>query len=277
MLPCLILLSVLGSAVAGPVYPRANASSCACGYRDSAGHVWRESILSDFSGSDALSVVNENWAVETWGQQRQYHYMQYSSANVYNYNNALAIRTQGWSGNGSVYTGEIQTNRDDILYGTFRMYASIPTTPGVCFGFFSYYSDSQESDIEFLTNVTDYSHIVHYTNQPGNTSSNRKNVTVSNTLTSFNEHRFDWLAKETIFYVNGKETTSMTADVPNEASHILANVWSDGNPTWSYGPPAKDAVATVQYINLYFNSTSYNETAFNSNCTEAGKPAVCQV
>lgn len=234
--------------------------------------------MSNFAGSNALGVVQQNWAVQTWGQQREYQYIQYSADNVYNYQNALGVRTKAWKGNGtSVSTGEIQTNRADILYGTFRMSAKIPTTPGVCFGFFTYYSDSQETDIEFLTNDTNSKHTVHYTNQPRTTSASSQEVVVSNDLTAFNVHRLDWLPTQTMFYLNNKQMRTISLDVPNTPSRMLANVWSDGDPEWSMGPPKADAIATIQYINLYFNSTSYNETAFNSACKQSGKPAVCQV
>ncbi|TFK47001.1 concanavalin A-like lectin/glucanase [Heliocybe sulcata] len=271
MLHYLILAPLLAVAAASAVSERAT-SSCPCGYRDSAGHIWRESIKSNLATSNALSVVNQDWAVQTWGQQRDNVYMQYSADNVYNVQNVLGIRTKAWSGNGSVYTGEIQTNRADIQYGSFRIKAKIPTAKGACFGFFSYQSDTQESDIEFLTNDTNFKHTVHYSNQP-----NHQTVTASADFTAFTEHRFDWMPGQTTFYVNGAKQTSMTANTPTAASRILANVWSDGDPNWSMGPPKTNAVALIQYINLYFNSTSYDATHFASDCKAAGSPAVCQV
>jgi len=39
--------------------------------------------------------------------------------------------------------------------------------PGVCFGFFSYKSGTQEQDIEFLSSDAQYYNTIHYTNQPG--------------------------------------------------------------------------------------------------------------
>ncbi|KAF9267472.1 hypothetical protein L218DRAFT_690223 [Marasmius fiardii PR-910] len=46
---------------------------------------------------------------------------------------------------------------------------------------------------------------------------------------------------------------------------------------WSQGPPTSDAIATVQWAHLYFNSTSLSEAAFNSDCAAAGRPAPCNV
>jgi beta-glucanase (GH16 family) len=60
--------------------------------------------------------------------------------------------------------------RKDILYGTFRTKAGVPSVPGVVFGFFTYITGTQEQDIEFLSADDDYYQHVHYTNQPGQTS-----------------------------------------------------------------------------------------------------------
>lgn len=101
--------------------------------------------------------------------------MQYSPNNVIQYNSGLGLVTRAFTSasNNIISTAEIDSNRHDILYGTFRMRATIPTVPGVCFGFFTYYQNSdgsgvQETDIEFLSSDPVYYDTIHYTNQPGN-------------------------------------------------------------------------------------------------------------
>lgn len=47
------------------------------------------------------------------------------------------------------------------------MRAQAPSVPGVCFGFFSYKSDTAEVDIEMLSSDPEYYNTIHYTNQPG--------------------------------------------------------------------------------------------------------------
>lgn len=36
----------------------------------------------------------------------------------------------------------------------------------------------------------------------------------------------------------------------------MLNHWSTGNPGWSGGPPAQDAVLTLSYVKAYFNSSN---------------------
>ncbi|KAJ7672765.1 hypothetical protein B0H17DRAFT_947530 [Mycena rosella] len=42
------------------------AQSCACGYKDSNGHVWREAIISTFTqNAGALAAVDADWVIAT--------------------------------------------------------------------------------------------------------------------------------------------------------------------------------------------------------------------
>ncbi|EEB94784.1 hypothetical protein MPER_06348 [Moniliophthora perniciosa FA553] len=99
-------------------------------------------------------------------------------------------------------------------------------------------------------------------------------------FTTFGTHRFDWLPSRTIYsYAGSGPTSSRTImkNVPTTPSEFVLNVWSNGDPGFSKGPPQADAIATVQWVHLYFNSTTFSESAFNSACVAAGRPAVCNV
>lgn len=98
--------------------------------------------------------------------------LEYSPNNVVSYNDGLGLITRAGATNNIISSAEIDSKRGDILYGTFRMRATVPTVPGVCMGFFSYYQNSdgtgvQETDIEFLSSDPLYYETIHYTNQPG--------------------------------------------------------------------------------------------------------------
>ncbi|KAJ7134784.1 concanavalin A-like lectin/glucanase domain-containing protein [Mycena epipterygia] len=288
------------------------AQSCACGYQDSNGHVWREAIVSTFTqDAGALTAVDADWVIATdlETQPTGDKSIQYVSANVMEYQDALGLKASAYSGSGAVHCAEIFTQRSDILYGSFRMQAQVPDVPGVVFGFFTYISDTQEQDIEFLSSDSDYYQQVHYTNQPGqlpngNPDTNaakdvevpgadftyepftesRSKLTVQYCRT-FGVHRFDWLQSETIYSYAGNaddgapitSTTTITEHVPTTASEFILNVWSNGDPGWSKGPPMADAIATVQYVHLYFNSTSFSPASFNSACSAAGHISPCAV
>ncbi|KAJ7134699.1 concanavalin A-like lectin/glucanase domain-containing protein [Mycena epipterygia] len=271
------------------------AQSCACGYEDSNGHVWREAIVSTFTqAAGALAAVDADWIVATDFEEQPTGTanIQYVTANVMEYQDALGLQASAYDGSGSVQSAEIFTQRSDILYGSFRMQAQVPSVPGVVFGFFTYISDTQEQDIEFLSSDPDYYQHLHYTNQPGQLANGdvdpdaAKDVVVPGAdFTTFGVHRFDWLPSETIYSYAGNadngasitSTTTITKNVPITPSEFVLNVWSNGDPEFSKGPPTANAIATVHYVHLYFNSTSFSAASFNSACSAAGHISPCSV
>ncbi|KAF8174313.1 hypothetical protein K438DRAFT_1609675, partial [Mycena galopus ATCC 62051] len=66
-------------------------------------------------------------------------------------------------------------------------------------------------------------------------------------------------------------------NVPDTPSEFVLNVWSNGDLEWTHGPPTADAVATVHYVHLYFNSTSLSASSFHTTCSEAGNIPPCSV
>ncbi|KAJ7885848.1 concanavalin A-like lectin/glucanase domain-containing protein [Mycena leptocephala] len=272
------------------------AQNCACGYKDSVGHVWREAIVSTFSqNAGALAAVNADWIIST-DLQRQptgTANIQYVAANVFQNQDALSLKASAYDNSGSVKCAEIFTKRQDILYGSFRMRARVPSVPGVVFGFFTYITDTQEQDIEFLSSDPDYGRRVYYTNQPGQLPNgdvdrnSAKSVVVQGAdFTRFGIHRFDWLPGATTYSYEGTtaannatitSSTLVTKNVPTLPSEFVLNVWSNGDPGFSKGPPKANAIATVQYAHLYFNSSSFDAEKFNTACTAAGRIAPCNI
>ncbi|KAF8600024.1 concanavalin A-like lectin/glucanase [Ceratobasidium sp. AG-I] len=261
-------------------------SSCACGYKDSTGAVWRESFVSDFT-TGWQAALNANFRVSDWKETHDDvpYEIQYRTANVFSNNGGLGLKTSAFAPGsaGPVYTGEIASIRQDILYGSFRMRATVPSVKGVCFGFFTYQSDTQEADIEFLSSDADYYQTMHHTNQPGllngDTDPNAsKTVVVPGAdFTAFHEHRLDWVQGSSKYFYDGTLKSTVSKNSPTVGSSLLANVWSDGGPLWTQGPPTSDATATIYYIKAYFNSTSVSASQFNAKCAAAASKTPCSV
>jgi len=270
---------------------RKRAASCACGFKDNNGRLWRESVTSDFTpNGGALAAVEANWSIQDW--------LKAANAdegsplprlnlvdNVFQDQAALALKTSKDDGSGTTKVAEIDSKRDDIQFGTFRIRAKVPDVPGVCFGFFTYReqgSKVNEQDIEILTADPDFRQRVHYTNQPGTVNGEEdpdayKSLLVDGAdFTKFGEHRFDWIPGQTHFFFDGKPTHNLTKNVPDVGSSILVNLWSDGG-VWTRGPPKEDAVALVQNIKMFFNSTSLDGAKFDSQCAAAGNVDPCEI
>ncbi|KAL9100923.1 MAG: hypothetical protein Q9163_003759 [Psora crenata] len=164
---------------------------------------------------------------------------------------------------------ELVTTRDDILYGSFRAAIKITSLSGTCGAFFWYYNDTQEIDIELLSAQQNSTspHPVNLVLQSPASAQSGFDAAKTDTFAllplpfdpadGFHEYRFDWSRDAVAFYADGELLTTMnrTAAVPSSPGHVTLSHWSNGNPEWSAGPPAGDAVMTVSYLKAYFNSS----------------------
>ena len=70
----------------------------------------------------------------------------------------------------------------------------------------------------------------------------------------------------------------MSHDPPDAPGYIMLNHWSNGDPSWSGGPPTSDAVMTVSYVKAYFNTTDSHRTSQHKKQCGTFKPSqVCQI
>jgi len=255
-------------------------SSCACGYKTTSGDVWRNSITLDFTQSDALTLAKSKFSIQTWSTTPSgtIKGMTNLAANIYDYNSGLGMKVSAYSGSGQVYVAEMDSTIQ-FLYGSFRVTSVIPSVPGVCYSMFLYRNDTCEVDIEFLSSDPTYYNTVHYSNQPTNGGTDPKSYQVDTysgqDYTATHTHRLDWLPTATEFYVNNDLRKTLTDNVPHSPMTWIFNIWSNGDPGWTHGPPTKDAVVTIFQVDAYYNSTSLSQ--FQAACIEAGSPAPCVV
>jgi len=85
-----------------------------------------------------------------------------------------------------------------------------------------------------------------------------------------------------VFYADDAVLGRMnTTAVPTNPSpgHMILTHWSNGNPLWSFGPPAETAVLTVSYVKAYFNSSLPSRTAeYQNRCKNPKQPdAICAI
>ncbi|KAL8995450.1 MAG: hypothetical protein Q9188_006810 [Gyalolechia gomerana] len=192
---------------------------------------------------------------------------------------------------GMIRMGELDTNRTDILYGSFRAGIKLTGLPGTCGAFFWYLNDTQEIDMEFLSsqfNAT--SHPVNLVLQSQKSLAAGFNAHDTDSFQvhqlpfdpsgGFHEYRFDWFRDHVDFYADGVLLKTMSGDgVPSDPGHLALSQWSNGDPMWSGGPPAEDAVMTVSYVKGYFNSSdTARQDDWRDRCTDINAPkATCEV
>ncbi|EXJ70880.1 uncharacterized protein A1O5_05872 [Cladophialophora psammophila CBS 110553] len=135
---------------------------------------------------------------------------------------------------------------------------------------FFYKNDTQECDIEYLTDPTSLSNNgpdapipLWYTNQAVEPTKIDKSCesgpAPSSCTTHAHEYRIDWTADFTAFYIDGVCQKNFTDNIPNVAGQMVWNNWANGDQGWTAGPPNRDNVFKIQKIVMYYN-TATNES-----------------
>lgn len=278
-----MLFSILASTLLQQV---AADSGCECGYVTNTGDVWQSKISTSFAVADngsASAVVDAflaDWSVSSVQRgdlsASVPYTINYTTANVFYptvSSQALVLQASAYVGpvGGAVDSGQISTNRTDILYGSFRATYKVTGGSGAVAGFFSYADDENENDMEIVT--ADGTNEVHFTNQPypGEGATYLYNGTATDVD---HEYRFDWTSAGVTYFIDNDYKTDITTHPSTEASQILLNTWSNGGP-FSSGPPTENAIMTVSSITLYFNSSLVDSATFDATCL-ATQVAVCQ-
>ncbi|KAL8912802.1 MAG: hypothetical protein Q9171_002260 [Xanthocarpia ochracea] len=199
----------------------------------------------------------------------------------------LQIRvTAGERRGGAVKSGEVASARRDMLYGSFRAGIKYTGQNGTCGAFFYYYNDTQEIDFEFLSKLYQDPAkaaalllIIHAGPEVPKNDLFRPTPVGFRPADGYHEYRFDWTPERVTYYADGKFLWESTRGVPYHAGGLTLSHWSNGDPGWSAGPPAKEADMKFSYIKAYFNSSSDTSNKdYKQRCKDPTKPdAVCKV
>lgn len=177
-----------------------------------------------------------------------------------------------------VSTGQIQSTREDIRFGSFRAYMQTSPINGTCAASFWYHNDTQEIDIELLSRQQRRGrHPVNLSihseesagddNDTSNTTSTIDHQLGFNPAKGFHEYRYDWSQEVVNFYTDGKWTGALDDFLPTAPGYVQLSHWSNGFKGWSGGPPSQDALMTVAYFVGYFNSTDPDRVQdYQSRC-----------
>ncbi|TFK85056.1 glycoside hydrolase family 16 protein [Polyporus arcularius HHB13444] len=188
----------------------------------------------------------------------------YEADNVGIADGYLTMKVTGGTKPGSnVPSACIQTIDSNIVSGTFKTTAIASEVEGVCHGFFTFESNSQESDIEILTSFL-YSGNdavdggLQLTNQAnnGNSSQNTRKAVPYPADPTAGEHEYtlEWSSGSSKFFFDGSEVATINENVPTAPSAFLVNAWSGGNPNFTAGPPTEDAILRVSKMEFMYET-----------------------
>ncbi|KAL6242533.1 hypothetical protein RBB50_010673 [Rhinocladiella similis] len=186
-------------------------------------------------------------------------------------------------------------NNPNILHASMRTRMKIlpdgkdghNVARGAVVGFFTYEADTQESDIEVLTK--DPLDKVQLSTQPASktTPGAGANVKIPNgkKWTDWVDYRLDWFAGKNIWYLDGQNMFNTTDSVPTEPSHLMFNLWSNGQSFSGKMRVGREVYVAVQWIEIAYNlngqAQSSNQTNGLTQCSvdsvdSKGVPKVIQ-
>ncbi|KAK0618771.1 hypothetical protein DIS24_g11548, partial [Lasiodiplodia hormozganensis] len=220
------------------------------------------------------SAWNRDWGIQNWGKEATDDFpvrMQNSPRNVYisqtngsdtgnddiEYPTYLSLRTVRLDDFQSA--AEVENLQKNLMHASLRMRARVVGDPGAVAGFFTFYDDDNESDIEILTD--DPEAVIRYTNQPAVGSDGNEvpqaslKVAQLPSWRDWQEHRIDWLPHRSNWYLDGALRATNTYSVPRRPSYLVLNMWSDGGEWSGDMDVGGSAELQIQWIEMVFNTS----------------------
>lgn len=150
-----------------------------------------------------------------------------------------------------------------LRHASVTTYAILTDTAGVCNGMFFYKSDSQETDIEWISDAASNSNLnspngsraMQYTNQAvsGGKATMVYGPAPADATFAVHAYRTDWTEHSVNYFLDGVLQHTMTTNVPSEAGSWVWNNWNNGDPDWTGPPPKTDAVFKIKKIVMHYN------------------------
>ncbi|EUC31533.1 glycoside hydrolase family 16 protein [Bipolaris victoriae FI3] len=215
----------------------------------------------DLFNSDAW---NFDWGIQNWSKDATSDFpvpLTNSPANIYlgseQDTSYLAMRTTRASSHQTA--AEMENQQKNLMHASLRMYGRVQGSSGAVAGFFTFFDDNNESDIEILTQ--DPKDKIRYTNQPSVDKAGNEIAAASLDPANlprwddWHTHRIDWLPKQSYWFLNGDQVAQNTYSVPRKPSYLVLNMWSDGGE-WSGNMSVGDSAEFhIQWIDMAFNTS----------------------
>ncbi|KAL4935103.1 hypothetical protein BDV06DRAFT_207637 [Aspergillus oleicola] len=186
-----------------------------------------------------------------------------SNQNVYiesNEDGSTHLVLRAYRNENFISSAEVETKLSNIYHASIRVRARVRGDAGTCAGIFTYYDDNNESDIEILTR--DPTNHIRYTNQPG-LDENGNEIPGASTdavmaggaaWTDWNDHRLDWTADLSSWYLNGELVHTKTYGIPSVPSTLILNMWGDGGVWTGDMDIGAAAYLDIESIEVLYNT-----------------------
>lgn len=216
-----------------------------------------DGLVLPFDSIGALENNNDVWLNDYVHSKGHGNYTySVNPNNVYLANGTLNLQVDPPVGD-TVGSAQLSTLRKDLWYGTYRSVIQLPPQSGSCVGLFYYYNDTEEIDVEYISQNPNMLYFSSKRTNPNDFSADidANNYMYKNgSLNVFRDYRFDWFPDRVDFYVDNKKTYTSTGYSPSTPARAMLMNWGNGDADWS-GLPKETIIAKFKNLRVFFNST----------------------
>ncbi|KAF1945378.1 hypothetical protein EJ02DRAFT_396698 [Clathrospora elynae] len=279
--------------------------NCTCGFYDSqTGELFTDSIIAYFNETTRLpkDFIAEKWSRGYAKDWNALYREAADPANIrLNNSKSLQLLVQPSTEDHLVVGASLRTTRRDIQHGSFRALIKSPVRNkrGSAATMMWQYNETETTELSIMsTNKNSEAWVgtfvnhefttrnlgMNYTQLLEEPAANRNYTTMGGGLVNgsvdpwdYVEYRIDWTTDFINFYIGGNLTRQVlhkdNTGMPSVPSAFFFKHWSSGNQFSMEGPPARESVAEIGWIRMFFNSSSMNVDAredFIARCPQPG-------
>lgn len=275
-------------------------ADCSCGFVDpQTNNVYTDSIIVYFNetNTSVAAATKDIFSVDTFKHPYEKGWFLYYregavAENVYfdEYDgwdltgSALNLNVSGATPEHLVNGAQLQTVRQDIQYGTFRVYMRSPQpwAGGSALTMRLEYNETCSAELDLLNmddSTNDACMQTSTRNQDPVTSWGLNYTKLEEPEYNvgpwnFHEWRMDWNKETFDWYVGTNKTRSVpttNASLVDLPAAFYLKHWSTGDASFMQGPPTNDTAAAVSWVRLFFNTSEATTSQMNSSTCDATK------
>ncbi|KAF9728891.1 hypothetical protein PMIN06_011160 [Paraphaeosphaeria minitans] len=158
--------------------------------------------------------------------------------------------------------------------GSLEMTVKMSSEDGTCQCGFFYGADNNEVDMEYLTRTNVSWGVVQGISKNQPIQQVNLNVTADQT-DDFHTYKLVRTESKAYFLLDGQVVNTFVKNIPTEPVQAMLAHWTDANPGWTGGPPAKDAIMTIKKVVVeYVGATSTFSTSTGTpSATQSPSPS----
>ncbi|KAF2717827.1 glycoside hydrolase family 16 protein [Polychaeton citri CBS 116435] len=260
--------------------PSPASTNCACGFYDPRNdRYYTDSLIVYFNETHAIPDdsfkvdtfthhYEKGWAI-TYREGASASNIAYENGSTWNIDGGwLNLNVSGYDNQHLVNGAQLQSLRQDIQYGSFRV---LMKSPGAWAGGTAMVmklehneTSSAELDLMNMDDSTNMAWVATTTANQEPQFSNGVNYTVLENDTlhlgpwDFLEYRMDWDEDTVDWYADTflvHSTSTEDAGLWNVSTAAYFKHWSNGDADWMQGPPQNEVNAAIGWVRYFFNSS----------------------